>query len=156
MSWSDEDRQAIEKDADFVGGQVIKWIVGGAILVIVIGVALWYFTVYTSGIKGEGDAERQKNSAENWTKQQAEFERMYASIKAQDKNISIAYAELKADPDDATREVNYSGLVRNCNDTVATYNARAREFLAEEFRAADLPKEITDTDPATDCQEDQE
>jgi hypothetical protein len=155
MSWSNEDRQAIEKDADFVGVQVIKWVVGGVIVAIVIGVALWYFTVYTSGIKGEGDAERQKNSAENWVKQQADFERMYASIKAQDKNIAVAAAALKRDAS-TVNQINYDGLVRNCNSTVEAYNARSREFLAEQFRAADLPAKIDDTDPATDCKEDKE
>lgn len=153
MSFSNDERKAIKQDSNFIGGQAIKWIVIGVILILVLGAALWAFNVATSGVKGQGDAQRQKNSAENWTKQQAEFERMYASIKAQDKNITIAAKEAKANPDDATKQINYSGLIRNCNDTVANYNAMARSYLAEQFRAADLPAQIDETDPATDCKE---
>jgi uncharacterized protein HemX len=153
VSWSNDERRSIKSDSNFLGGQAVKWIVIAIIVALVIGVGLWFFYVKTSGIKGQGDAERQKNSAQNWTKQQAEFERMYASIKAQDKNITIAYKEVKAKPDDTVKQTNYAGLVRNCNDTVATYNATARSFLAEQFRAADLPAQIDETDPATDCKE---
>ena len=38
--------------------------------------------VALSGPKGVGDAIIQKNSAENWTKAQAEFENLYAGIQS--------------------------------------------------------------------------
>lgn len=153
MSLTPQDRREIRSDSNFLGGQAVKWIIISVLVVLIIATLLWGLGVATSGVKGQGDAQRQKNSAANWTKQQAEFERMYASIKAQDKNITIAHAEAKANPNDQTKQINYSGLVRNCNDTVGNYNAMARSYLAEQFRAADLPAQIDDTDPATDCKE---
>jgi hypothetical protein len=36
---------------------------------------------------------------------------------------------------------------------VAQYDAAARKFKDAEFRAADLPQQIEDTNPATDCKE---
>ena len=36
---------------------------------------------------------------------------------------------------------------------VADYNAKARNYLAAEFRAADLPAQIDSLNPNTDCQE---
>lgn len=134
-------------------GLGIGWWLIMILVACAVGVAVWGITVATSGVKGQGDAQIQKNSAANWTKAQAEFERTYASIKAQDKNITIAWKELQADPKSPIKQQNYSGLVRNCNDTVANYNAKAREFLAKDFRASDLPSEIDQTDPSTDCKE---
>lgn len=123
------------------------------VIVALITGGIWLANVLASGFRGEGDAVIKKNSADNWTRQQAEFERLYASIKTQDKNIGIAHAELQADPTNQVKQTNYSGQVRNCNDTVGAYNAKAREFLAEDFRAADLPAQIDETDPTTDCKE---
>jgi len=127
--------------------------VGALVVVALIAAGIWAFNVATSGIKGQGDAAINKNSADNWPQQQAEFERLFASIKSQDKNIGIAFAELQADPKNSVKQTNYSGQVRNCNDTVANYNAKAREFNARDFRAADLPAQIDESDPATDCKE---
>lgn len=134
-------------------GLFTKWWVILLVLVAVIGIIWWALSVTFSGVKGQGDAQIQKNSATNWTKAQAEFERTYASIKSQDKNITIAWKELQADPEDQVKQTNYSGLVRNCNDTVASYNSKAREFLSQDFRASDLPSEIDSSDPTTDCKE---
>lgn len=130
-----------------------KWWIILLVIGAVIGIIWWTLSVTFSGVKGQGDAQIQKNSAANWTKAQAEFERTYASIKSQDKNITIAWNELQADPKNQVKQTNYSGLVRNCNDTVAFYNSKAREFLAKDFRASDLPSEIDGSDPTTDCKE---
>lgn len=134
-------------------GLGIGWWLIMILVACAVGVAIWGISVAVSGVKGQGDAQIQKNSAPNWTQAQADFERTYASIKAQDKNITIAWGELQADPKSQVKQINYSGLVRNCNDTVANYNAKAREFLAKDFRSADLPQQIDDTDPSTDCKE---
>lgn len=133
------------------GTAIVIALVAAALLV---GGVVWIYNVATSGVRGQGDAQIQKNSAENWPKQQAEFERMYNSILAADKNITIAWEELQADKDNQIKQTNYSGLKRSCNDTVASYNSRAREYLAKDFRDARLPQEIDQTKPETDCMED--
>ena len=153
MSFTDDDRREFRRDSNFLGGQATKWVIIAVVLVALIGAAAWGISVLTAGPKGRGDAYRQQQSAENWTRAQAEFNRRYQGILAQDKKITIAAAALKRDPESARRQVEYDGLVRNCADAVAQYNSLAREYLAEQFRDADLPSQIDDTDPATDCKE---
>lgn len=141
------------REVNFVGSQSAKitlWIVIG---VIVVGALFWGIKVATSGPRGQGDAFAQKNSAENWTRAQAEFNRRYQGIKALDKNVNQAAVALKRDPKNTRRQVEYDGNVRNCNDAVANYNSLSRSYLSEQFRDADLPYQIEDTDPTTDCQE---
>ena len=130
----------------------------GWVLVIVIGVALlgaagWGLSVLTSGPKGAGDAIAQKNSAANWTAAQARFEDLYAGVEAADRKIGLAAAGLAANPDDKTSQQTYAGVVSGCIDLVGDYNADARKYLAADFKAADLPDQITDIDPSTDCKE---
>lgn len=109
--------------------------------------------VALSGPKGVGDAIIQKNSAENWTAAQAEFEDLYAGIQSQDKKLNAAAAVLAKAPTDKTYQQTYSGIQSGCTELVADYNAKARKFLAADFKAADLPDQIDETDPLFDCKE---
>jgi hypothetical protein len=108
--------------------------------------------VASSGIIGQGDAIIQKNSAENWTKAQAEFEELYAGIEAADRNIVVAYEAYDRDPSQFN-ETNYTGAQMTCQDLIGQYNSKARTFLAADFKAADLPDRIDQSLPATDCKE---
>lgn len=153
MSFTKQDRDDFRSDARFLGGQTVKWVIVTIAIIGLIGAAIWGIRVATSPVRGQGDAYQQKNSAKNWVTKQKEFNQRYQSIKAMDKNITVAAAELKAQPNSQVKQVNYAGLVRNCNDAVGEYNSLAREYDARDFRDADLPAEIDDTDPATDCKE---
>ena len=128
-------------------------------VVALVGVGIWGFTVVTSGPKGQGDAVIEKNSAENWLKAQARFEQNYAEIKTTDVKINNAYMLWQEDPEDKTLQQTYAGLTSYCLGVVADYNADARSYLSENFRAADLPDQIETegnlADPATDCKENQ-
>jgi hypothetical protein len=108
-------------------------------------------SVALSGPKGVGNAIIQKNSAENWTKAQAGFEDSYQAIIAADRKIAVHRAALEAAPTDPTLKTNLSGVTNICISAVADYNADSRKFLKEDFKAADLPYQIDDSDPATDC-----
>ena len=131
--------------------------VGITILAVIVVVAICWFAwgsrVLTSGIVGQGNAIIQKNSAENWTKAQGEFESIYAEIEATDRKITVAKAALDLDPEDLTAKQTYTGTQNVCLSMVADYNAKARNYLAAEFRAADLPAQIDSLNPNTDCQE---
>lgn len=131
----------------------VKWglIALGAVLALV--ALIWGINVATSGVRGQGDAVVQRNSAANWTKAQAEFEERYATIEAQDRKIQNHYDRLQANPDDRFAETNYYGARDVCESAVADYNAKARTFLAGDFRSADLPAQIDSTNPLTDCKE---
>lgn len=129
----------------------------GAVLAVIIAVmlviGLWFLGVAWSKPQGEGEAYRQKNSAENWVKKQKEFQQNYNSIKSQDKQIQVAYDAKKADPTDQRKDINYTGLVNNCISAVGSYNSLAQEYDAKDFKDASLPSEVG-TSPETDCKED--
>lgn len=150
MSLTNEERRDIKRDTNFLGGQAFKWIVIAVVASLLIGAALWFIGVAVSGPKGQGDAERERNSAQNWVQRQQEFQRRFNSIKAQDANIGIADAAVKRTPNDQRRQIELDGLVRNCNVSVGEYNSLGEEFNAEKFRDADLPKTLPDG-PSTDC-----
>lgn len=117
----------------------------------VIGGVVWVIGVATSGISGQGEAIIQKNSANNRIAAQQTFEDLIADIKQSDVKLDQAAADVKTHPGDDTYAVNFTGLTNHCLDTVGTYNADARHYTAAQFRASDLPAQIDQTDPATDC-----
>jgi hypothetical protein len=135
-----------------------SWRVGVFILiwlgvVALIGVLVWGFRVVTSDIKGQGNAVIIKNDAVNRIAQQEQFEQLYADIKAADLKIGTAAAAVALNPLDKTAQQTYTGTVNYCIQVSADYDALARKYSAEDFRAADLPEQIDRFDPSTDCKE---
>lgn len=130
----------------------IVWLsIAGVAALILIGIAAWGFRVATAPIKGQGDAAMVKYSAQNWTAAQARFEDMYADIEATDRKIEVAQASLDKNPDDKTAQQTLTGTVNYCLEVVGDYNAEARKYLAEDFRAANLPDQINNHQQSTDC-----
>lgn len=130
----------------------IIWLwIGAFLALILIGIAAWGFRVATAPIKGQGDAAITKYSAENWTAAQARFEDLYADIEATDRKIEVAQASLDADPDDKTAQQTLLGTKNYCLEVVGDYNAEARKYLAEDFKASDLPAQINNNQQSTDC-----
>ncbi|QWY82785.1 hypothetical protein PP641_gp045 [Arthrobacter phage SilentRX] len=129
--------------------------IGLAILAVVVIVALswggWALSVALSGPKGVGDAIKTKNSAENWTAAQARFEKQYAAVKGLDQKIAVHRTALAADPKNPTLQTNLTGVTTACLSAVAEYDAESRKYLSEEFKSTDLPYQIDQTNPATDC-----
>lgn len=150
MSYGDEDRREGSRWLGWSAG----WVVAAVVLVLLLTAGIWAVRVATSEQVGQGNAVRKKNSSDNWVKQQEDFQRRYNSILSQDKNITIAYKRMIADPTDQVKEINYSGAVSLCNDAVGQYNSKANEYNSEDFRDASLPAQIDQTNPQTDCQED--
>jgi hypothetical protein len=127
--------------------------IAGLLVIIAIPIVVWVVNVASSGVVGQGNAIIQKNSAENWTKAQGEFESIYAEIEATDRKITAAKTALDLDPEDLTAKQTPTGTQNVCLSMVADYNAKARNYLAAEFRAVDLPAQIDAINPNTDCQE---
>lgn len=128
-------------------------VIAVALLVGLIGAGTWALKVATSDIKGRGDSVVKINEADNRLFQQGDFNRRFQGILTADKNVDAAYQAQKANPEDRTLQVNYTGAVQHCNDLVGQYNSKAREIIAEKFRDEDLPYEIDSADPKTDCKE---
>lgn len=152
----------------WAGGMVIA--VLSLVVIVAVVVGLWLGGVFASPAVGRANAYKDKHSATNWTQAQAGFERDWASIKKLDKQAAAAKADMDAfdkqhpvnpsaqpmpgDPVEEQRgnlSSDYRGARQQCQNAVADYNAAARTYTLRDFRSADLPEQIDDTDPATDC-----
>lgn len=131
--------------------KTILYSLAAILVAVLIGVGAWGFRVVTAPIKGAGDAAMTKSSAANWTAAQARFEDMYADIESADRKIEVAQKVLDANPQDKTAQQTLAGTVNYCIEVVGDYNAEARKYLAADFRAADLPEQINNHTPTTDC-----
>lgn len=133
--------------------------VGVVLFVVFVAVAAWWFAygakVLSSEPIGKGDAIIEKNSAENWTKAQAEFEDLYAGIESQDQMITLLAEQAEENPGQFN-STNYAGARLTCLEMVGDYNAKARSYLSADFRAADLPARIDTGMSSTDCFENKE
>lgn len=135
---------------------VRAWLIIGLCVVLagVLGVAIWAFTVATSDVKGRGDAEIIKYDARNRIRAQEGFEKLFTDIQAADRNLNVTAQALKLKPNgDVKLETELLGQKHYCAGLVAEYDAKARSFTQEDFRAADLPVKIDATDASTDCRE---
>lgn len=147
--WYDSDNPS--KVARGAGWRIGVAVIAVMIFVGLIGAVVWGIGVLTSDVAGQGNAVKKKNDAVNRIAAQEGFEQDYADIKAADQKVAIAKEALDASPDDYTVKVNYTGTRTACVTFVNDYNARARKFTQQDFRAADLPYQIDELDPATDC-----
>lgn len=129
------------------------WITLAVVFVLALSAGIWALKVASSDAKGQGDAARTKNSGANRIAAQARFEDLYAGIKAADERIDVMAVAKKADPKDVVAATNYTGAINYCIQQRADYNAEARKYTAEQFRAIDLPAQIDSNDPAFDCKE---
>lgn len=125
-------------------------------IAVVVGIFLFSWGAYAISVamsapKGVGDAIKQKNSASNWTSAQKEFEKRYEEVKLLDKMIKVHNDALAADPKNPVLKTNVTGVISGCMSAVADYNADSRSYLMEEFKSVDLPYQIDETFPATDC-----
>jgi hypothetical protein len=127
-------------------------------LCIVAGVAvigtpsvMWGVKVATSDIKGAGDTIIRDNGVDNRVAKQELFEELYADIEATDRKVAIASAAKAENPDDRTASDTYLGTVNICISLVGEYNAEARKVTSDSWRAVDLPYQIDNLNPSTDC-----
>jgi hypothetical protein len=118
---------------------------------ILVGWAGFAISVALSGPKGVGEAIKTKNSASNWTSAQKEFEQRYEEVKTLDRQIAVHTKALESDSTNPILRANVTGVISGCMSAVADYNADSRSYLMEEFKSVDLPYQINDSLPATDC-----
>ena len=157
MSWDDRYDDFEAKPTRTTAKWTVRlWLI--ALLVILLGgvtaAAIWFFQVQASDVKGRGDAEIIKNEARNRIRAQEGFEKLFADVQAADRNLTATAAALKLKTNGDTRlETELLGQKHYCAGLVAEYDAKARSFTQEEFRAADLPLKIDANDALTDCKE---
>ena len=154
--WGDREddfnRKPVRQTAKGIG-----WV--GILVVVVlvvfggIGIGVWAFNVGTSDVKGIGDAERMKNDARNRINAQENFEQLYQGIVSADQKLNVTADALATKPDDLKLGTELIGQKHFCLGLVSEYNAKARSFSQQDFRAVDLPHEIDQSAEKTDCEE---
>lgn len=163
--------QKWEEEVDRWDPRRVKIIIAVLLAVVIIApVSIWGIRVATSDTRGAGNTEIERNSAENRIRAQAYFEQSFEDIKKFDLQIGDAqkaYDDFvtnnpKPSADDLvaaqiygqqlnSRQVTLTGLQQQCQNTVANYDAEARKTLAAEWRSNELPYQIDDSSPETDC-----
>lgn len=146
MSFLDRDER---REVRSIGWYILRWTLAVIVAGLLIGGGVWALNVATSGARGQGDGIVERNSADNWLDAQARFEENFAEYESTLVRIDNSYAAWQTKPDDLTLQQTYEGTKSYCLSLVADYNADARNFLREDFRASDLPDQIS---PDT-CQE---
>ena len=118
------------------------------VLALIIGAGLWAFGVFTSGIKGAGDEQKQQNSVTNRVYWQNEFNNLDQNIQTYAAQIVTARAAATAHPGDTFYAQNLTGLVQECDIAVGQYNADTAKPIASPWLPAGLPTTI---DRTTTC-----
>lgn len=131
----------------------VKWGLAGVVSLVLLTVILWGTGVLWAGPKGAGDAHKTNESGTNRIAKQEMFEQLYADIQVADKRVGMFALARQASPDSYQASVNYEGAVNHCNQLVANYDAEARKQTSADWKAADLPAEIDQSDPKFDCKE---
>lgn len=149
--WRDDIREA-NYVARASGWRLALWILAAVVFFGAIGGGIWAFKVANSDLKGAGDQTRIVNDGRNRVNAQEWFHGQYEQIRSTDRRIDQAAADLAAKPDDINR-TNYTGLVNRCMEMVGNYNAEARKISRGKWLDPNLPAQIDNTDPATDCRE---
>lgn len=131
------------------------WILAVVVFTGLISGGIWAFKVATSDIKGAGDQARKVNSADNRIFAQEHFFTLYNNLLAYDQQLDQAAADKAEHPGDPIWATNYSGLVKICIDARNQYNADANKVTQAKWRDPQLPFQINEFDPKTDCKETQ-
>jgi len=160
MTPSDHDPWYESRDPSRVA-RGFSWRAALAIIVAIvffggIGAAIWAFRTASSDVKGRGDAVQNKNSGINRVGAQERFQTLYNAVLAADQRIDVMAAAAKKTPGDLVAQTNLTGATNYCIQAVADYNAETHKYSARDFRDPELPYEIDQLDPKTDCKESKE
>ncbi len=155
--WDDREIEFEEKPTRTTA----KWVVRGWVIVVIVialglvtGAVVWGLRVGTSDVKGRGDAEIMKNDARNRIRAQEGFEKLFADLKIADQQLNVTADLLRTKPGgDLKLETELLGQKHFCLGLVSEYNAKARSFSQQDFRDAELPREIDQSAESTDCKE---
>ena len=118
------------------------------VLFVILPISLWAFGVFTSGARGAGNEEKQKNSVSNRVFWQNEFNSLSQNIATYQAQIAAAHADELSHPGDSFYEQNLAGLTQECDIAVGQYNADTAKPIASPWLPAGLP---TSYDRTTAC-----
>ncbi|AYN57925.1 hypothetical protein PP640_gp74 [Arthrobacter phage Faja] len=125
------------------GIKIIAAVLAAIILVTLIVWGSWAISVAVSGPKGQGEAVKINNSAENWTAKQEKFEKLYAAVQTNEELVAMHTERVAADPSDKTAAQMLAGVKSECVASVNAYNAESRKVLSQDWKSPDLPHKLT-------------
>lgn len=128
------------------GIKIIAAVLAAIILVTLIVWGSWAISVAVSGPKGQGEAVKINNSAENWTAKQEKFEKLYAAVQTNEELVAMHTERVAADPSDKTAAQMLAGVKSECVASVNAYNAESRKVLSQDWKSPDLPHKLTTAD----------
>lgn len=126
-------------------GNITVWIIASVLLIGALSIGLWAFGVFTSNIKGAGEAIKIKNAAVNRIQKQENFVQENEDYTGYLIKIKIAKQALAVLPANATSEerqvaqANVTGVQQQCVDTAQQYDADSQKYTARDFKSAGLP-----------------
>ena len=116
----------------------------------VIGIALWGFDVFTSGVRGHANVIKQNNDANNQIQAQDAFNKLWGEIQGYKADIKSDAAQVTEDAvegRDAAYDKSVLAAVQStCRDAVGRYNAYTTDTTMKEWRPAQDPDHIALTD----------
>ena len=121
------------------------------VIAVVTSAGLWLFGVATSGIKGQGDATKINNSAENWTEKQKLFHTKYQAVEGAKQKISVykaSVASATTPGEKKTAQTNLDGMISQCINYATEYNTETSAVLSRDWKDPELPYNIN---PVTEC-----
>ncbi len=136
------------------GSKAALLVVAVVVFTVALSWGIWYFGVKTSGVRGAGDAERDKNSALNRVSAQEQYVAVLNDVKAADDKVTLAYEDLQLDPSSEIKQTTLNGTKNYCVSAVADYNGLSDKYTSADFRPEGYPETLDGTDPETDCKED--
>lgn len=144
------------KDANYAGRKaglsIGAWIIISILFFGAMGVAVWYFQVATSDVKGAGDAQKQVNSSANRLQAQDKYNKLYTGIQAADRNINTLAETYRLSPTERNL-INLTGAQNVCSSNVGDYNQMATNATTKQWIPVELPT-VVGNDSATDCKPD--
>jgi hypothetical protein len=126
-------------------GMGVLWVVGILLVVAVIGIAVWAFSVGTSNVKGAGDAIKQNNSAVNRVQKQEMFQQIAADYDGYLTNIEGAKAAVKdavGTTQKQLRQTELIGLRQVCVSAAEQFNAESQKYSSRDWKSAGLPPSL--------------
>lgn len=148
--WSESDD--FNRVARGLNWTAARWVVFWVLLLAALVGGGFWLKVALAPVKGAADVHVEVNSAKNRIAGQELSQQMYNNILKYDRNLDQALRDKTEHPGDDFYATNYSGVVKICNDAVADYNAAAAKIRTAPWWSPELPVEIDNSNPRTDCQ----
>lgn len=126
---------------------VVMWLVICIVVLLAIASGLWFFGVFSSGVKGAGDVTKHQNSAQNREYWVSKYNNDYNKLQADKSNITTLKQSVTGAAGGTSQDkMNLQGAVLVCNQDVADYNGATQDLLGRKWLPDGLPASVNAAD----------